>query len=102
MTFTTFVHQLTEKDSVPFVPTMSEDSPPELPEGTIVPVTEEVYYHFLELQRPRFMRGSYFVFAEGENPFCLFWKRGGDYFGLALSEEESNTFCQFAGIKRGD
>jgi len=40
-------------------------------------IDEEAYFWFLEVLPPRIMTGSFFCFAEGMEPFRLFWKSDG-------------------------
>lgn len=105
MTLSQFLNELTSReDRVPFIPNMDRENPPSFPEGTIVPVTEEVYWYYLELLPPRWMRSSDFVFVDGAGKILYFWELGRGtekkYFGLQLSEEESQTFYELARIRQ--
>ena len=42
--------------------------------GTIAEITEDQYDYWLEVLPPHWMRGSQFCFAEGAEPFRLFWR----------------------------
>lgn len=65
----------------------------------IVQVTEEDYYYWLEVLPPRWMRGSHFCFAEGDEAFRLFWQEGNSYFCRQLSNDETLFFCSLASIE---
>jgi len=67
--------------------------------GQVVRVTEDDYYYWLEVLPPRWMYKSHFCFAEGEEPFRLFWQdRNGHYFARQLTCEETLRLCRLAGI----
>ncbi len=59
-------------------------------------IDEETYFWFLEVLPPRFMNGSFFCFAEGMEPFRLFWMHGGRYFVRQLNWTQTKTFCRLA------
>ena len=61
-------------------------------------IDEETYWWFLEVLPPRFMQGSSFCFAEGMEPFRLFWQRNGRYFVRSLDWQQTKSFCRLAGI----
>lgn len=42
---------------------------------------EEVYYYFLEVLPPIYMRGAEFGFAEGREPVTRFWQEDGKFYG---------------------
>ena len=67
---------------------------PELP----AEIDEETYFWFLEALPPGFMQGSCFCFAEGTEPFRLFWQRNGRYFVRSLDWHQTQSFCRLAGI----
>jgi hypothetical protein len=64
----------------------------------IVSITEEDWNYWLEVLPPRWMSGAHFCFAEGEEPFRLFWatKEGG-FFARQLDVEETLRFCAITG-----
>ena len=100
MKLSQFISQLTKKESVPFVSDMDRDNVCEFPPGWVVPITEEIYFWFLDLLPPRWMSGADFVFAEGGNTLRLFWQERGGYYGLEMTEEESDTFAKLPGLRR--
>ena len=105
MTLSQFINELTSReDRVPFIPDMDRENPPTFPEGTVLPITEESYWYFLDLLPPRWMRSYGFVFGEGSGRLIYFWEQGRhpekSYFGLQLSDEESQTFYELAGIRQ--
>jgi hypothetical protein len=59
-------------------------------------IDEETYFWFLEVLPPRFMAGSYFCFAEGMEPFRLFWKRNGRHFVRQLDWTQTKALCRLA------
>jgi hypothetical protein len=66
--------------------------------GTIAEVDEETYWYFLEVLPPKFMSGSCFAFAEGQEELRLFWKSDKQYFCRQLTWDETAIFCRLAGI----
>ena len=73
-------------------------------EGRIHRIEEETYWYFLEVLPPRWMNGSAFAFAEGQDPLSLFWQRGRDdateYFTRRLTDDEIARFCRYVGLPR--
>lgn len=67
--------------------------------GAIHEVTEETWDYFLDVLPPRWMGRGMFAFAEGWEPFRLFWKRSGKFFCRQLSWDETR---QFERLARGD
>ena len=68
--------------------------------GRIAEVDEETYWHYLEVLPPWWFDGNTFCFAEGMEPFRLFWQRGKRYFCRRLTWPETYRFCDLAGIRR--
>ena len=68
--------------------------------GRPVEVDEATWSEFLDLLPPRWMLRDGFVFAEGGNPFLLFWQQGKRYFARQLTEEETDRFCELSGARR--
>jgi hypothetical protein len=70
--------------------------------GRIHRISAQVYDYFLEVLPPRWMRGNYFAFAEGQEPLQLFWSRdtghSADYLTRHLSPDELEKFCRLAGL----
>lgn len=66
--------------------------------GTIAEVTEEDYFSYLEMLPPHFMDGSFFCFAEGAEPYLLFWRSGPRYYARQLTWEETKRLAELAGI----
>jgi hypothetical protein len=66
--------------------------------GRIAEVSEETYWHFLEVLPPRFIQGRYFCFAEGLEPLRLFWQASDRYFTRQLTWQETKVFCRAARI----
>jgi hypothetical protein len=67
--------------------------------GRAAEVTEEAFDHWLEVLPPHWMGAGGFCFAEGMEPFRLFWSQRGRYFVRQLSWEETLCFCKLAGIR---
>jgi hypothetical protein len=68
--------------------------------GQVVRLTEDDWYYWLEVLPPRWVSGSHFCFAEGEEPFRLFWAtKEGQFFVRQLNAEETLEFCSLAGIR---
>src|SRR5437870_108373 len=63
--------------------------------GRTAVVTEEEYYYWLEVLPPKYQRGSHFCFAEGAEPFRLFWieQRPEHFFCRQLTWDETIMFC---------
>jgi len=69
-------------------------------EGRIVEVSQGVYWWFLEVLPPHWMDGHRFCFAEGAEPFLLFWQQERRYFCRQLTLDETHAFCDLADIPR--
>jgi hypothetical protein len=69
-------------------------------EGRIAEVSEEVWFYFLEVLPPKLLRGSWFCFAEGQEPLKLFWRKQGRFFGRQLTWEETNRLCNATGLSK--
>ena len=61
-------------------------------------IEEKTYFYFLGVLSPRYMYGSYFCFAEGMEPFQLFWERNGRYFVRTLDWHQTRIICRLADI----
>src|SRR2546428_11539278 len=67
--------------------------------GRIAEVTGEQYWYWLDVLPPKFMSGSLFCFAEGAEPFRVFWEDpDGRYWVRQLTWDETVTFCRLARI----
>src|SRR5206468_4095690 len=66
--------------------------------GSVVLITEEDWFYWLVVLPPRFQRGNVFCFAEGAEPFRLFWREAGSHFARQLTAEETLLFCKLAGV----
>jgi hypothetical protein len=68
-----------------------------LPEpDRIAQVTKATFDYYLDVLPPRWMKGSSFCFAEGIEPYRLFWKSGGRSFVRQLSWDETRHFLDAA------
>ena len=65
-------------------------------------IDQETDFWYLEILPPRFMRDNYFCFAEGVEPFRLFWSRGARYFVRSLDWQQTENLCRLAGIRASD
>jgi hypothetical protein len=68
-------------------------------EDRVNEVSEEDYYHWLEVLPPRWMQGAQFCFAEGEEAFRLFWRQSSRYSCRQLTRDETLLFCSLAGMR---
>jgi hypothetical protein len=76
---------------------ISKDELISIPEpGRIVQVTEATYDFYLDALPPRWMRGIAFCFAEGMEPYRLFWRKDDHYFLRQLSWDETHHFLKIA------
>ena len=75
-----------------------EQSPPWWEEGTTMEIKEETYYEKLDLLPPRYMGGNLFAFGEGAGSFSIFWQQGKKFYVHHLSQDDTETFCQLAGL----
>ena len=67
--------------------------------GRSAAINEEQYYYWLEVLPPKFQHASVFCFAEGAEPFRLFWQEsGGRYLTRQLTRAETARFCALADI----
>ena len=67
-------------------------------EGRIAEIDEETYFYFLEVLPPKYQNGYLFAFAEGAEALRLFWRQTQRYFCRQLTWDETQHFCQLAGI----
>ena len=66
--------------------------------GEPLEVDEEQFDYWLDVLPPHYQRGYLFAFAEGAEPFRLFWReRGGRYFARQLTWDETRKFCSLSG-----
>jgi hypothetical protein len=68
--------------------------------GRINEISEEVYYEFLEVLPPKVMRGTFFAFAEGQEPLRVFLRHHERYLGRLLTQEETDTLCELTGLPK--
>jgi len=66
--------------------------------GSVCEVDEVTYFYYLEVLPPQFMDGGFFCFAEGSEPYALFWRRAGRYFARQLTWDETMRLAQLAGV----
>jgi hypothetical protein len=91
-----FIAEMTRPEPAPVPP---GDSP--WRSGQVYQVDREAYFEWMEAFPPRWMTWFGFVFAEGSGPFRLFWKGKGErYFARDLTDEETDRFCELAGVSR--
>lgn len=57
--------------------------------GTVAEVDEATYFYYLEALPPQFMSGGAFGFAEGAEPYLLFWCLAARYFVRQLTWDET-------------
>ena len=57
--------------------------------GAVCEVDEETYFYYLEALPPQFMSGGAFGFAEGAEPYLLFWCLAARYFVRQLTWDET-------------
>jgi hypothetical protein len=75
-------------------------------ESRIHRISADTFDYFLEVLPPRWMSGSYFAFAEGQDPLQLFWERrhaageSVEYFTRRLTDEEIDQFCRLTRVPR--
>jgi hypothetical protein len=68
-------------------------------------ISEEIHDYFLEVLPPRWMRGPYFAFAEGQDPLQLFWTQSSaeqtdEHFPRQLTDDEIDAFCRLTELPR--
>ena len=68
--------------------------------GRINEISEEVYYEFLEVLPPKLLRGSFFAFAEGQEPLRVFLRRQERYLGRLLTQEETEKLCELTELPK--
>ena len=66
--------------------------------GVSAEINEEQFDYWFEVLPPHWMDGSHFCFAEGWEPFRLFWRQAGRCFVRQLLWPETLEFCLLAGI----
>ena len=75
-----------------------EQSPPWWEEGSTMQISEETYYERLDLLPPRYMDGSLFAYGEGAGSFSIFWQQNAKFYVHHLTQADTETFCQLAGL----
>jgi hypothetical protein len=68
--------------------------------GRMNEISEEVYYEFLEVLPPKLMRGSFFAFAEGQEPLRIFLRYQERYLGRLLTQKETDRLCELTGLPK--
>ena len=53
-------------------------------------IDEKTWWYFLDVLPPRFQYGSFFAFADGCEPWTLFWKRDREFFARRLTWDETH------------
>ena len=66
----------------------------------IAQITEETWYWFLEVLPPKLHGGSWFAFAEGQEPLKIFCRQRGQHFCRQLTWEETWRVCEASGLPR--
>ncbi len=66
--------------------------------GRISEISEDIYFEFLEVLPPKLLRGSFFAFAEGQEPLRVFLHRQERYLGRQLTQEETDKLCELTGL----
>lgn len=66
--------------------------------GTTCEVDEKTYFYYLEVLPPQFMDARCYCFAEGAEPYLLFWRRDDRYFARQLTMAETEAISKLAGI----
>ncbi len=75
-----------------------EQCPPWWEEGTTVEVKRATYDEKLDLLPPRYMDGNLFAYGEGAGSFSIFWQQGSLFYVHHLTQADTETFCQLAGL----
>jgi hypothetical protein len=68
--------------------------------GRINEISEDIYFEFLEVLPPKLLRGSFFAFAEGQEPLRVFLRRQERYLGRQLTQEETDKLCELTGLPK--
>ena len=68
--------------------------------GRVAEISEEIYFEFLEVLPPKLLRGSFFAFAEGQEPLRVFLRRQEKYLGRLLTQEETDRLCKLTGLPK--
>ena len=68
--------------------------------GRINEISEDIYFEYLEVLPPKLLRGSFFAFAEGQEPFRVFLRRQERYLGRLLTQEETDRLCELTGLPK--
>lgn len=63
--------------------------------GAIQEIAEETWDYFLDVLPPHWMARGAFTFAEGAEPWRLFWRRNGRFFCRQLTWDETRCFIRF-------
>ena len=92
-----FLHSLM---TGPFHSLDDEEVPPWFEAGEIQQISGTVYTYHTECPQVQWRDGLKFAWANGSQPFVLFWIRDCDYFARQLTEEETFRFCKLLDVKR--
>lgn len=61
--------------------------------GSVCEVGEETFFEYLEVLPPQVLELGVFCFAEGAEPYLLFWRRDGRFFARQLTWEETQRLA---------
>ena len=92
-----FLHSLM---TGPFYSIDDEEVPPWFEAGEIQQISGTVYSYHTECRKVRWRDRLKFAWANGSQPFVLFWIRDCDYFARQLTEEETFRFCRLLDVMR--
>ena len=77
-----------------------EEAPPWFEPGEIQQISGTVYIYHTEGRQVCWRDGLKFAWANGRQPFVLFWIKDCDYFARQLTEADTFRFCQLLDVKR--
>ena len=68
--------------------------------GRINEISGDIYFEFLDLLPPKLLRGSFFAFAEGQEPLRVFLRHDKRYLSRQLTQEETDKLCELTRLPK--
>lgn len=66
----------------------------------VAEISEETWDYFLEVLPPKILEGSWFGFAEGQEPLRIFYRTQGKHYVRQLTEAQSMRVCELTGLPK--
>ncbi len=91
-----YLQELTAGEVAPMPESETWEATMERMAAAVAPaeINEKTYFYFIGVLPPRLMADNCFCFAEGAEPFRLFWERNGRYFVRSLDWDQTRILCR--------